>query len=465
MKLHFLGANRQVTGSRYCLEVGDKKVLIDCGLFQERNFQDRNWNPSPIPEDSVDAIILTHAHIDHTGLLPRFVRNGFSGPVFSTRPTADLVDIMLRDSARIQQEDIKYKEKRHKKSGKKSKFPYDPLYTEDDALATLKMVRGVAYSTPKDVVDGVQVTFHEAGHILGSSSLELVVAADGQQKTIVFSGDIGQFGKPIIRDPSNFVSADYVVMESTYGDRDHRDGGEIDDQLCEIINDTAQRGGKVIIPTFAVERAQELMYYIGGLVHEDRIPDIPIFLDSPMAVDVTNIFYQHSDAFDSDTWERITRGVPPLRFPGLTMVRKAVDSKAINSIDGPAIIMSTSGMCHAGRIKHHLRNNIQDPNATVLFVGFQGRGTLGRLILDGRETVRIHGKEYKVRARIAQIFGFSGHADRQGLIDWIDAFESPAKKLFLTHGEEEPALALADKIKAQGWDVEVPEYQSTFELD
>ena len=464
MKLHFLGANRQVTGSRYCLEVNGKRVLVDCGMFQERSFQHRNWDTSPIPEESVDAIILTHAHIDHCGLLPRVVNKGFSGPIFMTRPSADLVDVMLKDSARIQAEDVKYKEKRHKKAGKKSKFPYEPLYTEDDAIATLKLVRGIAYLSAKDVVEGIQVTFHDAGHILGSSSLEITFSADGEKRTILFSGDIGQHGKPIIRDPSQFLNADYVVMESTYGDRDHREGGEIDDQLCDIINDTANRGGKVVIPTFAVERAQELMYHIGGLVHADRIPDIPIFLDSPMAVDVTNIFHQHRDAFDSETWARITSGVPPLRFPGLRMVRKAVDSKKINTVEGPAIIMSTSGMCTAGRIKHHLRNNIRDPKSSILFVGYQGRGTLGRQILEGKEAVRIHGKEYKVNATVAQIFGFSGHADRGDLLDWVDAFAAPARKMFLTHGDEEPAMALAKEIEGRGWNVEIPEYLDVVEL-
>lgn len=464
MKLHFLGANRQVTGSRYCLEVGDKKVMIDCGLFQERKFQERNWDKCPISESDVDAMVLTHAHIDHCGLIPRAVSNGFEGPIFCTRPTGDLLDIMLRDAARIQEEDVKYKEKRHKKSGKKSKYPYEPLYTEENAEAALRLVKGVPYYKDAEVVDGVAVKFHDAGHILGSSSIELVATENGQSHHIVFSGDIGQWEKPIIRDPVPFKKADFLVMESTYGDRLHREAGDIDTQLEEVINRTSARGGKVVIPTFAVERAQELMYHIGQLVHEKRIPSMPIYLDSPMAVDVTDIFYKHRQVYDEDMWNRISAEIPPLRFPGLTMVRKAKDSKTINQVKGPAIIMSTSGMCTAGRIKHHLRNNITDPNASILFVGYQGNGTLGRHIVNGKEEIRIHGKTYKVRASIEQIFGFSGHGDKDDLLRWLDGLDEPPKRLFLTHGEEEGAEALAKVIREKGWNVNVPEYHSSVDL-
>ena len=284
---------------------------------------------------------------------------------------------------------------------RKNAYPYEPLFTETHAAKAIGLIAPVPYASTTEVVDGVYVTFHDAGHILGSASVELTFGHGDDARRLIFSGDIGQWGKPIIRDPSLFEEADYVVMESTYGDRMHKEGGDISDQLEQLINVTADAGGKVVIPTFAVERAQELMYYISGLVHKNRIPDIPIFLDSPMAIDVTNIFRQHRDAYDAETWALITEGVPPLRFPGLQFIRKTEDSKRINGVNGPAIIMSTSGMCTAGRIKHHLRANIGDPKSTILFVGYQGRGTLGRSIVEGKPEVRIHGREYQVKARVS----------------------------------------------------------------
>lgn len=466
VKLHFLGANRQVTGSRYCLETSKHRVLIDCGLFQERAFQSRNWDECPIDPETLDAVVLTHAHIDHTGLLPRLVRQGYNGPIYATKPTCDLADIMLLDAAHIQKEDLKYKQKRHKKQGKTSPYPYEPLFDEHDAGNTLKKLVGVPYETSKEIFDDIHVTFHEAGHILGSSSLQFTVYDDdGHARDVVFSGDIGQHGKPLIRDPAVVTQAEYLVMESTYGDRNHKDAGDVETQLETIINDTFKRGGKVVIPTFAVERAQELMYHLSRLVYDNKIPKAPIYLDSPMAVDVTETFRKHKDAYDEETWELINADVPPLRFPGLSMSRTVEQSKAINSVNGPAVVMSTSGMCTAGRIKHHLKNYIRDSKNTILFVGYQGRGTLGRLILEGKEEIRIHGKEHKVRAQISQIFGFSGHADRDGLLRWADSISPAPKKTFLTHGEEESALAFADALREKGWEVDVPEYHSFVDLE
>ena len=466
MKLHFLGANRQVTGSRYCLEANGKRILIDCGMFQEREFEYRNWDECPVPASTVDAAILTHAHIDHCGLFPRFSQQGFRGTIFCTKPTFDLMGIMLRDSAYIQEEDLKYKQKRHKKKGLTSPYPYAPLYTIEDAERTLKQFKGTSYYHAVEVVDGVLATFHDAGHILGSSSIEVAVTENGKTTRIIFSGDIGQWNKPIIRDPVTHPHADYVVLESTYGDRLHEDRGDIESQLEDVINRTVARGGKVIIPTFAVERAQELVYYLGRLVHDDRIPSVPVYLDSPMAVDVTDVFYQNREFFDAATWEQISHGNSPLRFPGLRLSKSVNDSKAINALDAPAVVMSTSGMCTAGRIKHHLKNNINDPKATVLFVGYQSNGTLGRFILDGRDKVRIHGKERRVKAEIAQIFGFSGHGDRDDLLKWIGALENKPKHVFLTHGEEDSALALAETLRAQlGFDATVPEYQAVHHLE
>ena len=465
MKLHFLGANRQVTGSRYCLETAHSRVMIDCGLFQERQFKTRNWRKCPIPPESINALVLTHAHIDHCGLIPRLVGEGLNAPLFMTAPTADLVEIMLRDAAHIQSEDLAYKKKRHRKEGRKGPHPNEPLFDDSDVDQTLPMIQPESYNTAVKVTEDVTLTFHEAGHILGSAMLEFQVREGGKNCRIIFSGDIGQWDKPLIHDPAVFTSADYIVMESTYGDRDHKEGGDILEQLEQVINSTVQAGGRVVIPTFAVERAQELMFFISQLVYEDRIPDIPVYLDSPMAVDVTQVFRRHRDRFDDETWEAITQGAPPLNFPGLQISRTTAQSKAINAKDEPSIIMSTSGMCTAGRIKHHLRRNISCPESTILFVGYQAHGTLGRRILDGHREVRIHGQNHEVKANIAQIFGFSGHADRAALLHWLSHFEQPPKRLFLTHGDEEAATSLATELrKNHQWRVLVPDYESSVDL-
>jgi metallo-beta-lactamase family protein len=465
LKIQFLGANRQVTGSRYCLSTPQSQILIDCGMFQERDYTARNWECCPVPAGGLNAVVLTHAHIDHCGLLPRLIRDGYHGPIYATQPTVDLTKVMLRDAAKIQSEDVSYKQRRHQKKGKTSPFPYEPLYDERDVERTLKLLEGAHYYRPCRVTDDVTVTFHDAGHILGSACLDFNVSTPRGDRRIIFSGDIGQYGKPLIRDPSTFTSADYVIMESTYGDRLHENGGDIETQLADVINRTAKRGGKVIVPVFAVERAQELIYHIARLVHHQRVPDIPVFLDSPMAADVIEIFQQNRTAYDAETWNLISEGIHPLDFPGLRIVRHADESKAINLYAGSAVIMSTSGMCTAGRIKHHLKHNITDPRSTVLFVGYQSPGTLGRAILDKKPEVRIHGREFKAQAEIAQIFGFSGHADRNGLLHWIGAFQQPAKHLFLTHGDLPAAENIAATIREQGWMVTVPEYRQVIEID
>ncbi len=465
MKLHFLGANRQVTGSRYCLETADSKIMIDCGMFQEREFLSRNWEPNSIAPSDCDAMLLTHAHLDHCGLIPKLVANGFQAPIYCTRPTVDLAEVILRDSAKIQEEDAAYKRKRHEREGRRGKYPEQALYGEDDVLKTLPMLSGVPYETLWRVTDAISVIFHDAGHILGSAMLEVIVAEQGVTRRVIFSGDIGQWNKPLIRDPSLFESADYVVMESTYGDRNHEDGGDVETQLCDVINDTIRRGGNVVIPTFAVERAQELMYYISRLVHDDRIPDVKVFLDSPMAVDVTNIFRKYRDCFDQEAWELIGSNQSPLQFPGLNLARSAAQSIAINNEKKPCIIMATSGMCTGGRVKHHLRRNISRPESTILFVGYQAHGTLGRLISDGKPEVRIHGRNYETKAQISRIFGFSGHADRNALMRWIGNLKQAPTGIFLTHGEEDAALSLAEHIRQEkGFHVTVPEFQDVVDL-
>jgi metallo-beta-lactamase family protein len=393
------------------------------------------------------------------------VREGFQGSILSTPATSDLSRILLQDAAEIQMEDAAHKRRRHQKEGRKGKYPEIPLYDDQDVVQTLPRYQGVPYGESVQIGEGVHVTFHEAGHILGSAMLELNVTENGESRRLVFSGDIGQWGKPLIRDPTLFEAADYVVMESTYGDRNHDNGVDIESHLADVISSTINAGGNVVIPTFAVERAQELMYYLGRLTQDGRIADVPVFLDSPMAADVTEVFRQHRDVYDEEAWKRYASGDPPLKFPGLHTCRTTAQSKTINEVDGPAVIMATSGMCTAGRIKHHLRHNIGRPECTVLFVGYQGRGTLGRQILDGNANVRIHGKQYPVRARIAQIHGFSGHADHDALMRWLGSFRAPPRHLFLTHGEEDVALGLAQTIyDTMNWHVSVPQYREVVDL-
>jgi metallo-beta-lactamase family protein len=466
MKLRFLGANRQVTGSRYVLQVNGSKIMIDCGMFQERQFAARNWEPCPVPPSEIHAMLLTHIHIDHSGLIPKYVKDGFNSPIYATRATIDLAPVLLGDSARIQEEDAAYKKKRHRKEQRSGAHPELPLYTQADVERTLPLFQAVEYGQPVEIVKGVVATWFDAGHILGSAMIQIDMEEVGEKNSIIFSADVGQTDKPFIRDPSFFTQADYVVMESTYGNRDHEPLHHVPDRLCKIINDTVDRGGNLVIPTFAVERAQELIYYLSKLVYANRIPDLPIFLDSPMAVDVTEVFRQHCRELDEETQKLINSDQPPLRFPGLRLVRSVQDSKAIKEQPGSSIIMSASGMCNAGRIKHHLRNNISRPESTILFVGYQAEGTLGRLILEGRPFVRIHGQDRKVKARIEKINGLSAHADRTGLIHWLGHLKSKPKCVFLCHGEEEAAFSLAARIREQlGFEIQIPHYDSTFDLD
>lgn len=466
MQLTFLGANRNVTGSRYCLEANGHRILIDCGLTQEREFLDRNWDTCPIASESFKSLLITHAHIDHLGLVPKFVKDGFGGRIYATRPTVKLAEVMLNDSARIQAEDAKYKKRRHKKEGRHGAHPEVPLYTADHVAQALELMRGVDYGQPKQVAAGMTAVWHDAGHILGSASIEITVEEGDRTRTFIFSGDIGQHDKPLIHDPTYFERADYVIMESTYGNRDHINGGDIGEQLEAIINRTIRRGGNVVIPVFAVERAQEIMYFISRLVHADRIPDVPIFLDSPMAYDATEIFREFESWLDDETRQLIASHEPPLKFPGLKLVRATADSIKINNLQEPCIIMSPSGMCNAGRIKHHLRLNVSRPESTILFVGFQAHGTLGRRLVDGEQEIRIHGQSYRVEAEIGRIFGFSGHADRRGLLDWLNHLKVTPRQVFLTHGEEDAALALQQTIQDRfDFNVTVPEYGSTVVFD
>jgi metallo-beta-lactamase family protein len=460
MKLTFLGANRQVTGSCYCLEVGDLRVMVDHGMFQEREFLWRNWETCPIAAPRLDALLLTHAHLDHVGRLPKLVAEGFRGPVITTEPTVDLADIILSDSARLQEEDAAYKRKRHARERRRDARPAVPLYTPQDVQRTLPLLRGVKYRQPVKLNGEVTVTFHNAGHILGSAMIEVVARG----RRIVFSGDIGQIERPFIEDPSVFQHAEVVVMESTYGDRDHEAHRDVETALADVVNRTVPAGGNLIVPTFAMERAQELVYHLGRLMRAGRIPKTPVFLDSPMAAAVTDVFDKHRGWFDEATRAMLDDGHELLDFPQLTFTRTVAESKAINRVR-PAIILAGNGMCTGGRIKHHLVQNITDSRSAILFVGFQSHGTLGRQILDRNKEVRIHGRYWPVNAGVERIDGFSAHADRSGLLRWLSHFKQPPQQLFLTHGEEGAALALAAQItSAGGWNVTVPQYTETVEL-
>ena len=462
MKLHFLGANRQVTGSCYCLESNGKRLLVDCGLYQERPFKDRNWSPLPIDPKLINAVAITHVHIDHIGLLPRRVNGGLFAPVYMTRPSADMAQIMLRDSARIQEEDAKYQRRRHKKEGREGPHPVEALYTDEDVSQTLPLIQPVDYGQPILIADEFSVTYHDAGHILGSSMLE-VRTSDG--KCIVFSGDIGQHDKPIVRDPTMLEHADFVVMESTYGDRNHPPHGDHEHMLAESITETIARGGNVVIPTFAVERAQELIYYLGRLASANRIPSVPIFLDSPMAANITEVFVKHRNCFDEEAIGMFHDGKKVLDIPNLNLSRTREQSRAINIDDRPSIIMATSGMCTAGRIKYHLRYNLPREESTILFVGYQANGSLGRIIKNGTNPVRIHGRQIEVKAEIKSLSGFSGHTDQQGLISWVSHFTPVPKRIFLSHGDEDAAQALKELIELNlETSVVVPEYQQVVEL-
>lgn len=466
MKLAFLGAAREVTGSSYYFEESGFKGLVDCGLYQERSLLGRNWDPFPVPPGELDVILLTHAHLDHSGLIPRLVRSGFSGTILTTAATADLMSIALMDSAAIQEEDAAFKIKRHQKENRTVERPVVPLYTTEDVQATMPLVEDVSYGEPVRLSDSLAATFRDAGHILGSAMIELAAQTAEGPRTLVFSGDIGQWDMPFVRDPSTFARADYVVMESTYGDRDHEDPGRVDELLGRVIRETVAAGGNVVIPTFAIERAQDLMYHLSRLVYDKAIPPVPVYLDSPMAREVTQAFERHDEFLDEEAKRLFASGRDPFRFPGLTVVRTPDESKAINSARGPAVIMAGSGMITGGRVKHHVALNIGRPESTILFVGYQARETLGRQILEGAPEVRILGRTVPVRARVTKINGFSAHADRKALNRWLDGFQAPPRRLFVTHGDADVTARTAERIRQERrWTVEVPDYREIWDLD
>ncbi len=459
IKLSFLGAARNVTGSQCLLEANNTRLLVDCGLYQEREFRSRNWEPFRVSPNTLDAVLLTHAHLDHCGLLPKLVRDGFRGRIYCTEATAEIVRIMLLDSAKLQQEDAEFKSKRHQREGRKGPFPEIPLYTIDDAEAVFPLFETRKYGETFHVGDGVEAAFHDAGHVLGSSMIQVVVRQGEEKRTVLFSGDVGRRNRPILRDPTVFEEADYVLVESTYGDRLHQSPVDIGDSLAEVINSTRRAGGNILVPSFALERAQEILYLLNELLLENRIPHLLVFLDSPMANSITEVFQQHPELYDREMTELMRQKKSPFDFPGLEMVRTVGESKAINHIRGTTMIIAGSGMCTGGRIKHHLVTNISRRESTVLFLGYQAVGTLGRSIVEGARKVRILGQRYPVRAKIAQIHGISAHADRDELFRWLSGLKRAPRHLFVVHGEAESAQRFGDFLQEKtGWQISVPEY-------
>ena len=466
-KLTFLGAAQNVTGSRYLLEANGTRILIDCGLFQERDFLSRNWEPFPVPAGSIDAVLLTHAHLDHCGFIPRIYREGFRGRVISTHATADIAEVMLLDSAKLQEEDAEFKKKRHQREGRSGRYPEVPLYTVDDAEESLACFSSrVKYAETVGVGDGIEAGFYDAGHVLGSAMIKLTFSGSAGPRTIVFSGDIGRWHVPILRDPTLFPGADYVLVESTYGSRLHGEQAGVAEDLAEIINSTYNAGGHIVIPSFALERAQEILYYLNELLAGGKIPHLPVYLDSPMAIKITEIFKDYPAVYDRDMTRLLELNRSPFRFPGLKMTASTDESKAINSLTRPAIIIAGSGMCTGGRIKHHLVNNISRPESTILFIGYQASGTLGRHIVEGSPEVRILGQKRRVRARIEQLDGLSAHADRDELIKWLSAFEHAPRQAFVTHGDAGVTGEFSRYVRNKlGWRVSPPKYRSQVILD
>jgi metallo-beta-lactamase family protein len=460
--LTFWGAAGSVTGSKYLIESDRARVLIDCGLFQGgRELRDRNWQEPPFNAAAINAVLLTHAHIDHTGYLPRLVRHGFRGPVYCSRGTADLLRILLPDSARLQEEEADYRN-RHKIT---KHTPALPLYTEQDAREALKLLQIVPNNgNTVSVMPGITAEFRIAGHILGSSHVLVNVEPDRETRRILFSGDLGKYSQPIIRDPESPPACDYLLIESTYGDRLH-DPEEPKVALERIINDAAQHGGAILIPAFAVGRAQEIVYLIRELEDEKRVPVLPVCVDSPMAAAATRAYAAVKDEHDEE-YELALKSTPtPMQTHSMLACSTRDDSKRINKMEGARIIISASGMMNGGRVLHHALRLLPDENATVVFVGYQAGGTLGRRVSDGDKQVKVLGQWIPVRCKIAKIGGFSAHADWKEAVRWLEGLPQPPKRVFVTHGETGSAQAMASHIRERfGWDIEVPQYGETFPL-
>jgi metallo-beta-lactamase family protein len=451
MKITFWGAAGEVTGSMHMIESGGKRFLLDCGLHQGRRKEaDAKNRNLPFDASSIDAVVLSHAHIDHSGNLPTLVKHGFSGPIYATPATIDLCAYMLRDTAHIQEKDAEFLNKRreHRQAHGLDSGPVTPLYTMEDAERTLLLFQPVAYHSDFSLAPNLRYVPYDAGHILGSSYVELHETSDGSLVRLAYSGDIGRPNLPIIRDPEPMPDADYLIMESTYGGRLHKSVSHVVNKLADVVNRTAHRGGRIIVPAFALGRTQQLVLMLHELADQKRIPNIPIFVDSPLAINVTEVTRRHPECFDEETKEFLLRGEDPFGFQRLQYVREAAESKKLNDLHGPFVVISASGMCEQGRILHHLWNNIQDPRNTVLITGFQAADTLGRKLVEKWKEVRIFGEPVRVRAEISSLDELSGHADQSELMEWIKPLVPALRKVFLVHGEPQQADALAKLLHA-----------------
>ena len=462
-RLQFLGGTGTVTGSKYLLDTGKVRFLVDCGMFQGgKNLRLRNWEVLPVRPSSLDHIFLTHAHVDHIGMLPVFVRDGFRGPVWSTEVTRELAEINLADAAHLQEEDARFA---NKKGFSKHK-PALPLYTMQDVERAVPSIRSMDYRKPMDLPGGMRVTFHEAGHVLGSAVIEVSLpAADGGIRSIVFSGDLGRQDVVVDNDPFVIEKADYILVESTYGDREHPDE-DPEPELAEIINATAARGGSLVVPAFALGRTQILLYTLREMKAKGAIPDLPVYVDSPMAISITEIYCRHIEALDRQA-RAIFRatGECPMIFPNLHFLRSPEESKRLNDQRYPCIIISASGMATGGRVLHHLKYRLPDPRNAILFIGFQAKGTRGQLLKDGAREIKIHGEQVPVRAQIRSMESFSRHADSSEILRWLRGVRVPPKRTFVVHGEPESSAALAEEIRhTLKWKVTIPEHLDAIEL-
>jgi metallo-beta-lactamase family protein len=471
MKLTFWGAVGTVTGSLHEVRANGTDFALDCGMFQGRRREayERNRN-LPFPATKLDAVILSHAHIDHSGNLPTLAKNGFNGPIYATPGTADLCAPMLHDSAHIQEKDAEFVQKRYMRrraldpNAKDGAVP--PLYSTEDADKAIGLFRQVALHTPQEIGDKVTYEAFDAGHILGSSAVVVTEHAGGKEIRLGFSGDVGRPNLPIINDPEPLPPIDYLILESTYGGRLHKDPGTVINKLANVIGRTAARGGKVIMPAFAVGRTQQLVMMLHELFDAGRLPRIPIYVDSPLAIEVTTVFRKHAELFDAETREFLTKHEDPFGFERLRYIRDAGESKALNDLRGPFVIMSASGMCEAGRILHHLRNNIENPRNTILITGYQAENTLGRKLVDRLPEVSIFGEPMRVRAEVETINELSGHADQRELLDWLKPMTKGLKRIFLVHGEPVQSQALGQAIHERyGIEIVIPTRGESFEID
>lgn len=467
MQVTFYGAARTVTGSKHLIEVNDTRILLDCGLVQGRRAESREQNRHfEFDPKTIDLLILSHAHIDHSGNIPNLVKNGFTGDIICTSATRDLCATMLPDSGHIQERDAEYVNKKNRKKGLP---PIDPIYTQADALESLNYFTTQSYYRSRKIAPNITLTFLDAGHMLGSAIvvLDIIDEATNQERRLVFSGDIGRAGIPIIRDPDVVDSADVLIMESTYGNRLHEEYGDSEKKLENIVNTTYQRGGSIVMPSFAVGRTQQLVYTLHKLSDQGDIPRLPIFVDSPLAVNATSVFRLHPEAYDDEirAFMEADNHHSPFGFDDLTYIRKVEDSKRLNFMREPCIIISASGMVEFGRILHHVKNRIEDNRNTILITGWQAPHTLGRRLVEGVDIVKIFGDEYQRKAQVEVLNGFSGHADKNELLQWVGSIQKKPARTFLVHGEEESALALQGDLQTNfNMTVDVPVRGQKFEI-